>query len=158
MRFSLDATFLVLALAHVLVVPTNASGGASLQRYLLKSAADDFHKSALRHTAGLANDIRVAFRGLGASGGPRASLTRRSNNGNKPYCISSPVGSSQQTNTTADFHHSSSPGSATSTKKGAPSSTGAAGSNPTGQSNFHIVQSYVRASTRIIASGFAGRL
>jgi hypothetical protein len=56
----------------------------------------------------------------------------------------------QQANSTADFHHSSSPGSATSTKKGSPSSTNAAGSNPTGQSNFHIAQSYVRVSTNIV--------
>ena len=149
MRFLLDATFLTLALAHLLVVPVNASEDAPLRRHLFKRATDSFHRSALRHSAGLAKDLRTTFRGLSGPSGPRVSLARRSNNGNKPYCVSTTADTSQQTNSTADFHHSSPPG-ATSTRHGAPSSTGAPGSNPTGQSNFHIVQSYVRVSLRIL--------
>src|SRR6266850_5186870 len=153
MRFSLDATFLVLALAHTLVGPVNASEDTSLKRHVLKRATDSFHKSALRHSAGLAKDLRIAFSGLGGPSKPRASIVRRSDNGSAPYCVSTLGGVPQQANSTADFHHSSSPGSATSTKKGAPSSTSAPGSNPTGQSNFHIAQSYVRVSTSVLGGG-----
>lgn len=145
MRFSLEATFLVLALAHVLVGPVNANENDSPKPHLLKRATDGFHKSALRHSAGLARDLRIAFRGLSGSVATRASIAARSNNGNKPYCVSNPGGLPQLTNSTSSDHrpdHSSSSVSATSTRQGSPSSTGAPATNPT--SNFHIVQSYVR--------------
>src|SRR6266851_7344738 len=100
MRFSLNATFLVLALAHVLVRPVNANENDSPKRHLLKRATDGFHKSALRHSAGLARDLRIAFRGLSRSDATRASVTARSNSGSKPYCVSNPGGLPQQTNST----------------------------------------------------------
>jgi len=145
MRFSLDVIFLVLALAHALVGLTSAKANDPLssKRHLLKRASDSFHKRALHHSAGLARDLRIAFRGLGRSDATRRSLVARSNN--KPFCISNPAGSPDQTNSTSNANHtpgSSSSGSATSTRKGSPTSTGAPGANPT--SNFHVVQSYVR--------------
>jgi hypothetical protein len=153
MRFSLNATFLVLALAHVLVGPVNANENDSPKRHLLKRATDGFHKSALRHSAGLAQDLRIAFRSLSRSDATRASVAARSNSGSKPYCVSNPGGGlPQQTNSTSlsdssDHRpdHSSSSVSATSTHQGSPSSTGSPATNPnSAQSNFHVVQSYVR--------------
>jgi hypothetical protein len=146
MRFSLDVIFLVLALAHTLVGLTNAKANDPLERHLLNRAFDNFHKRALRHSADLARDLRIAFRGLGRSDATRRSLVARSNN--KPFCISNPAGLPDTTNTTTNANHSPShspSASATSTRKGSPTSTGAPGTNPT--SNFHIVQSYVRVQT-----------
>jgi hypothetical protein len=150
MRFSLDATFLILALAHVLVGPVNANENDSPKRHLLKRATDGFHKSALRHSAGLAQDLRIAFRSLSRSDATRASVAARSNSGSKPYCVSNPGGLSQQKNSTSSSDssdhrpdHSSSSVSATSTHPGSPSSTGSPATNQPAQSNFHIVQSYV---------------
>ena len=141
MRFSLDVIFLILALAHTLMGLTNAKANDPLERHLLNRAFDSFHKRALRHSAGLARDLRIAFRGLGRSDAKRRSLVARSNN--KPFCISNPAGLPDTTNTTSNANHSPShTASATSTRKGSPTSTGVPGSNPT--SNFHVVQSYVR--------------
>ena len=142
MRFSLDVIFL-LALVHTLVGLTNAKANDPLERHLLNRAFDRFHKRALRHSAGLARDLRIAFRGLGRSDAKRRSLVARSNN--TPFCISNPAGLPDTTNSTTNANHSpshSSSASATGTRKGSPTSTGAPGANPT--SNFHIAQSYVR--------------
>jgi hypothetical protein len=147
MRFSLHVTFLLLALAHTLVGPTNAKANDPLERHLLKRVSDSFYKTAFRHSAGLARDLRTAFRGLGKLDATvtRRSLVARSNN--KPFCISNPAGSPNKANSTSNANHSpntSSSASATSTRKGSPTTTGVSGSSPT--SNFHIVQSYVRVS------------
>lgn len=154
MRFSLDVIFLVLALAHTPGL-TNAKANDPLGRHLLNRAFDSFHKRALRHSAGLARDLRIAFRGLGRTDATRRSLVARSNN--KPFCISNPAGLPDTTNSTTNANHSPShspSASATSTRKGSPTSTGAPGTNPT--SNFHIVQSYVRVQTRFASIFPAG--
>src|SRR5260221_3124091 len=130
MRFSLDVTFLLLALAHTLVGPTNAKANDPLKQHLLKRVSDSFHKTALRHSASLARDLRIAFRGLGRSDATRRSLVARSNN--KPFCISNPAGSPDQTNSTSNPHHS--PGTSSSLSA-APTATCVPGSHP--NSHFH---------------------
>jgi len=155
MRLSLDTALVVLALAQGLVAaPANADVP---EQPPLKRAANGFHKSALRHSAGLARDLRIALRGLSRVDYSRASLARRDGNGNKPFCVSNPSGSGspQQgnnitTNNSPGSH--SSQGSPSNTKKGSPSSTGSPAANPTStaQSNFKLVQSYVRVYTALL--------
>ena len=158
MRFSLDTTFLVLALAQILAIgPVNAHESDPLKRHLIKRATDGFHKSALRHSADLAHDLRTAFGGLGGSYAARASLARRSSDGSKPFCVSNRA-SVDQTGTAANFNNASSTVSATSTKQAIPSSTSSPATSPTpstAQSNFHLVQSYVRIDK--ICVGYACR-
>ncbi|KAI0252728.1 concanavalin A-like lectin/glucanase domain-containing protein [Lactifluus subvellereus] len=137
MRFSLNTTFL-LALANVLVEPVNTLQNQAPKRHLLKRATDDFHKVALRHSSGLARDLRIAFRGLGV----RASVAR---SGNKAYCVSN-LGSSSTgkwSNSTATgdtSHYTSKTAKATSTSKG--SSTPTSSPGPNSQSTWHLAQSY----------------
>ena len=149
MPFSLNPTFLVLVLAQVLaIVSVNAHESDLLKRHLIKRASDGFHKSALRHSADLAHDLRTAFEGLGGSYAARASLARRSSESGKPFCVSNRATTNQtQADTAANFKNSSSTASATGTKQAIPSPTSSPATSPTtspAQSNFHLVQSYVR--------------
>ena len=145
MRFSLDTALLFFALAaNTLAGPVNPKENHQVKPPLLKRATDGFHKSAVRHSAGLARDLRIAFRGLGRAHSTRAHLVGRGNTGDKPYCVSNPADSPQpQSNASAISPAHSSPSV---TKKGSPSSTQspATGPSSTAQSNFHVVQSYVR--------------
>lgn len=147
MRFTLNAPFLVLALAQIFATgPVNAHENDSLKRHLIKRASDTFRKSALRHSADLAHDLRIAFGGLGGSPAARASLARRSSDGSKPFCVSDRA-IVNQTNTAANFNNSSSTVFPTHTRHATPSSTSSFATSPTSspaQSNFHMVQSYVR--------------
>ncbi|KAI0005363.1 concanavalin A-like lectin/glucanase domain-containing protein [Russula compacta] len=145
MRFSLDTALLFFALAaNTLAGPVNPKENHQVKLPLLKRATDGFHRSAVRHSAGLARDLRIAFRGLGRAHSTRAHLVGRGNTGSKPYCVSNPAGSPQQSNVSANSPAHSSPLSATVTKKGSPSSTQSpvTGPSSTAQSNFHVVQSY----------------
>lgn len=147
MPFFLNPTFLVLVLAQVLAIASvNAHENDSLKRHLIKRASDGFHKSALRHSADLAHDLRTAFEGLGGSYAARASLARRSSESGKPFCVSNRA-TTNQADTAANFKNSSSTVSATGTKQAIPSPTSSLATSPTSspaQSNFHLVQSYVR--------------
>ena len=147
MHFSLNTSFLVLVLAQILAIgPVNARENDPLKQHLIKRASDRFHKSALRHSADLAHDLRTAFGGLGGSYAARASLARRSSDGSKPFCVSNRA-SVNQTGTVANFNNASSTPSATGTKPAIPSSTSSLATSPTpstAQSDFHLVQSYVR--------------
>ncbi|KAH9177071.1 hypothetical protein EDB89DRAFT_1937935 [Lactarius sanguifluus] len=96
MRFPIDAAFLVLALANTLVDPVGAMPAHVPKRHLLKRATDGFHKTALRHSAGLAQDLRIALRGLGVASPARRSVT---NSGNAPFCVPKSQ-STPSTNTT----------------------------------------------------------
>jgi len=141
MHFSLNASFFVLVLAQILAIgPVNAHESD----HLIKRASDRFHKSALRHSADLAHDLRTTFGGLGGSYAARASLARRSSDGSKPFCVSNRA-SVNQTGTVANFNNASSTVSATGTKQAIPSSTSSLATSPTpstAQSDFHLVQSY----------------
>lgn len=140
MRFSLDSALLILALAHSLVTPVSASGGKEHKRHFIRRATHGFHKSALRHSAGLAQDLRVAFKGLGSSNTPHRPVQARSNLGNnKPYCVSS--NGKRQSNSSANwnnpFKHT------TSSSASASRSTSTSPTSAPGQSNFKLAQSYV---------------
>jgi hypothetical protein len=145
MRFSFDSALLVLALAHALVTPVSANEDSKPKRHAFKRASHGFHKSALRHSAGLARDLRVALRGLGSADTARAPIRARSNLGKKPYCVYN--NGKRQTNSSANsdpFAHTGHTSSATSK----PSASRSATTSPTsssvpGQSNFQLAQSYV---------------
>ncbi|KAH9964574.1 concanavalin A-like lectin/glucanase domain-containing protein [Russula dissimulans] len=142
MRLSLDTALVVLAFAQALVAaPANADEPNILEQPLLKRAADGFHKSALRHSAGLARDLRIALKGLGRVDYSRATLARRDSNGNKPFCVSNPGTLPQQTNMSANAHPSQSrPASPSST--GSPAASASPTTSATPQSDFNLVQSY----------------
>jgi len=143
MRLSLDTALVVLALAQGLVAaPANTDVHGVPEPPLLKRAADGFHKSALRHSAGLARDLRIALRGLSRVDHSRASLARRDSNANKPFCVSNPS-FPQQSNVTAD-NNNNSPAPHSHSPHVSPSSTGSPAATPTStaQSDFKLVQSY----------------
>ena len=136
MRFSLDSALLFLAFAHALVAPVSANEDNGPKPHVLKRASRGFRRSALRHSAGLARDLRVALRGLGtADTAHHAAVLARSNLGKKPYCVS--TGKRQQSNSTAgsDAHHTVASGTN-------PTASASPTSSP-GQSNFRLAQSYV---------------
>jgi hypothetical protein len=147
MRFFLNATFLVLALAQILEIGlVNAYESDSPKRHLFKRIIDGLHNhnSAFRHSADLVRDLRHTFKGLGGSYASRASLARRSTDDSKSFCVSNV----NQRDTATKLKHSSSTVSATSTTQAVPSSTNSfvatsPNSSPA-QSNFHLVESYVR--------------
>ena len=135
MHFSLNHAFLLLALANGFVEPVDATtthNEPPLRHSLFKRATDGFHKTALRHSSGLARDLRIAFRGLG---GPARLAVVRSNN--KAYCVSS-AGLSTSNGTGSNENHSTA--TPTSTAKG--SATATASST---QLNWQLAQSYVRS-------------
>ena len=136
---SLDTTLLALALANTLVDPVDAMPVHAAKRHL-RRATDGFHNTALRHSAGLARDLRIAFRGLGTGS---ASLVAVSNStgGGPAYCVPVPDGTNQSnTNKT----HTHAPPGATSSTNNGPSATGTSAPTSTAQSNFQLAQSYVR--------------
>lgn len=144
MRFSFDSALLVLALAHALVTPVSANEDNEPKRHAFKRASHGFHKSALRHSAGLARDLRVALRGLGSAEAARSPIRARSNLGKKPYCVSSNNGK-RQTNSSANsdpFAHTGPTGSSTSNPSRSTATSATSSSSP-GQSNFRLAQSYV---------------
>ncbi|KAI0307467.1 concanavalin A-like lectin/glucanase domain-containing protein [Multifurca ochricompacta] len=127
MRLPFDTALLLLALGNTLVEPVFADQNNLPRRHLLKRATDGFHKTALRHSAGLAKDLRIAFRGLG--------LTH-------PARVLAP---SQSNSTTTSFPHSSSSVSPASTSRGSPSATSSSVANPSSTapvSNWRLAQSY----------------
>jgi hypothetical protein len=140
MRFSLDSTLLFLAFAHALVAPVGANEVNEPKRHVLSRASHGFRRSALRHSAGLARDLRVALRGLGtAETAHHRSVLARSNLGKKAYCVSN--NGKRQSNSTApsEAHHTVSSASK-------PTASGSTTTSPTsspGQSNFRLAQSYV---------------
>jgi len=106
------------------------------------------HHVALRHSAGLAKDLRIAFSGLVASTPPARKLARRSGGGKHTQCVpnvgSGVSGPSPNANATGAGQSSGSGPSATSSNpRGtatSSSSKGAASASPT--STFKIAQSY----------------
>lgn len=136
MRLSLDTALLVLALANTLVDPVDALPTRGPKRHLLRRATDGFHKAALRHSAGLAQDLRIALRGLSPAG-----LSVTNSSGSAAYCIPRPK---SQTNSTTTSSGHSSTAAATSTGKGPSSATSASSPSSTAQSNWRIAQDYVR--------------
>jgi hypothetical protein len=139
MRFSLDSALLFLAFAHALVAPVSANENSEPKPHVLRRASRDFRRSALRHSAGLARDLRVALRGLStADTAHHSAILARSNLGKKPYCVSN--NGKRQSNSTAgsDVHHTVSSANPT-----ASSSTTTSPTSSPGQSNFRLAQSYV---------------
>jgi hypothetical protein len=138
MRFSLDSALLFLAFA-ALAAPVSANEDNEPKPHVLRRASRGFRRSALRHSAGLAHDLRVALRGLGtADTTHHAAVLARSNLGKKPYCVSN--GKRQSNSSTgSDAHHtvSSAPNPTASR------STTASPTSSPGQSNFRLAQSYV---------------
>jgi hypothetical protein len=135
MRFSLNHAFLVFALAIGSVEPVDATitkNEPPLRHSLFKRAADGFHKTALRHSSGLARDLRLAFRGLSDPG--RVAVFRSSN---KAYCVSN-KGLGTSNGTGSNENHST----ATPTSTGNGSPTASASST---QLNWQLAQSYVRS-------------
>jgi len=136
MRFSLDSALLFLAFTHALVAPVSAHAA---KRSVLSRASRGFRRSALRHSAGLARDLRVALRGLGtADTAHHTSVLARSNLGKKPYCVSA-NGKRQSNSSTgagSDAHHTVKPVASSSSTTASPTSS-------PGQSNFRLAQSYV---------------
>lgn len=141
MRFSLDSALLFLAFA-TLAAPVSANEDNEPKPHVLRRASRGFRRSALRHSAGLARDLRVALRGLGtADTTHHAAVLARSNLGKKPYCVSN--GKRQSNSSTgSDAHHtvSSAPNPTASR------STTASPTSSPGQSNFRLAQSYVSIS------------
>jgi len=138
MRFSLDSALLVLAFAQALVTPISANQDNEPRRHVLKRASRGLHRSALRHSAGLARDLRVALRGLGTAHTARTPVLARSNPG-KPYCVSSSA-KRQSSNSSVNAHgHPLSSGTVN------PSASRSTTTSPTSsvQSNFRLAQSYV---------------
>jgi len=144
MRFSLDSALLVLALAaHALVTPVSANEVKEPMGHVFKRASRGFHKSALRHSAGLARDLRVALRGLGSADTARANVLARRKLGGKPYCVYD--NGKRQTNSSANsdpFANTRHTTSATSNPSATRSTTTSPTSSP-GQSNFRLAQDYV---------------
>ncbi|KAI0063182.1 hypothetical protein BV25DRAFT_1824758 [Artomyces pyxidatus] len=102
-------------------------------------ATDHFHTVALKHSAGLARDIRTAFKGMLAEP-PRKRVVV--NGSSKPYCVSSKAAGStiptaQQNGTAHTSSASSSVPKATGT-----STHGAPAPTATGSSNWKLAQSY----------------
>ena len=148
MRFSLDSALFILALAHSLASPVSAHEGREPKRHMFGRATHSFHKSALRHSAGLAQDLRVALKGLGSANTPRAPVKARSNLvSNKPYCV--PTNGSRQANASANSNpfgghpHGSSSANPSATRSTATSPTSSPGGQ---QSNFKLAESYVSNS------------
>ena len=138
MHFSLKAPLFLLALASILVDPVDATKIGAPKRHLLKRATDSFHKTALRHSASLARDLRIAFRGLGPV---RVSAA----GSNKAFCVSNPgaLTPSKVTNSSGDHH--SSTAKATSTSKSSPTANGSPGTNSSSTgTTWRLAQSYVR--------------
>jgi hypothetical protein len=81
MRFSLNAPFLILALAQILEIGlVNAHENDSPKRHLFKRIADGLHDPAFGRSADLVRNLRHTFKSLGGSFASRASLARRSTN------------------------------------------------------------------------------
>jgi len=140
MRFSLDSALLFLAFAHTFAAPVSANEDNELKPHVLRRASRGFRRSALRHSAGLARDLRVALRGLGAADMVHhTSVLARSNLGKKAYCVSN--NGKRQSNSTAgtNAHHTVSSASNPTASR---STTTSPTSSP-GQSNFRLAQSYV---------------
>lgn len=145
MRFSLDSALIILTLAHALVTPVSANEDKEPKRHAFRRASHGFHRSALRHSAGLARDLRVALRGLGNADTARAPVAARNTLVNKPYCVYHTGGRTNTSINTNPFPHSHSPHNSASSQ---PSATGSSTTSPTststpGQSNFRLAQSYV---------------
>lgn len=135
---SLDTALLTLALANTLVDPVDAMPVHAAKRHL-RRATDGFHNTALRHSAGLARDLRIAFRGLGKGSPSLVAVTNST--GGPTYCVPVPDGTNQSnTNKT----HTHAPPGATTSKTHGPSATGTSVPTSTAQSNFQLAQSYVR--------------
>ncbi|KAH9060757.1 glycoside hydrolase family 16 protein [Lactarius vividus] len=137
MRFSIDTALLVLALAHTLVDPVGAMPAHVPKRHLLKRATDDFHKTALRHSASFARDLRVALSGLGVASPARRSVT---NGGNAPFCVPKPK--SNPNTTTSNSHPSSGTSTSTSKRPSSTTSTGTSTPSSTAQSDWQLAESY----------------
>ena len=146
MRFSLDSALFILALAHSFASPVSANEGKEPKRHMFRRATHGFHKSALRHSAGLAQDLRVALKGLGSANTPRAPVKARSNLGSsKPYCV--PTSGRRQTNSSANWNPFGNPPASSSANPSATrSSKTSPTSSPGGQSAFKLAQSYVSDS------------
>jgi hypothetical protein len=138
MRLSLHTALLALAFANTLVDPVDAVPVHAAKRHL-KRATGGFHQSALRHSAGLARDLRVALRGLGV-GSPAHLAVRDDDSGSGVYCVPVPDGY-QNTNHTHTAH--SSP-VATTTNRHPSSVTSSSTPSSTAVSNFQLAESYVR--------------
>src|SRR6266403_2465849 len=151
MRFSLDSALLVLAFANALVAPVGANEHNEHKRHVLRRASRGFHRSALRHSAGLARDLRVALRGLGTAETARAPVLARSNLG-KPYCVSN---GNRQSNATVSSNGHHNPVS--SANPSASRSTTTSPTSSPGQSKFRLAQSYVSNDLTRCRPGWNGR-
>jgi hypothetical protein len=146
MRFSLESALFILALAHSLASPVTAHEGREPKRHMIKRATNGFHKSALRHSAGLAQDLRVALKGLGSANTPRAPVKARRNlvSSNKPYCV--PTNGRRQANASTNWNPGHPQGSSVANPSATRSTTTSPTSSPGGQSNFKLAESYVSNS------------
>lgn len=136
MRFSLDVALLFLAFAQVLVAPVSANEDSEPKPHVLRRASRGFRRSALRHSAGLARDLRIALRGLGTTDtAHHTAILARSNLGKKPYCVSNSGKRQSNSTTGSDAHH-------TTLNPTASRSTTTTPTSSPGQSNFRLAQSY----------------
>ena len=140
MRLSLHTTLLALAFANTLVDPVDAVPVHAAKRHL-KRGTGGFHQSALRHSAGLARDLRVALRGLGV--GSPARLAVDDDSGSGIYCVPVPDGDRSPSNTNHTHTAHSSP-VATTTNKHPSTVTSSSTPSSTAKSNFQLAESYVR--------------
>ncbi|KAI0047675.1 glycoside hydrolase family 16 protein [Auriscalpium vulgare] len=132
------AALALFTLIHALAADAEA-------KHLVKRATEHFHTAALRHSAGLARDLRTALRGLSAEA-PPARIAVRGSTG-KTYCVSSkPSGSLGKTPPGANGTSSAAPAPSQSSssvgKSTAKGSSTAAAPAPTATSNWKLAQSY----------------
>ncbi|TFY82363.1 hypothetical protein EWM64_g1657 [Hericium alpestre] len=132
MRF--PTTLVVFALLQSL--PADATVG-----HFVKRTTDRFHTVALKHSAGLAHDLRTAFGGILVARSPvRVGIT--AGGSGKPYCVSS-KGSIGNTNSGSNPQANGNSTGSTSSKGSKPSST-SSGATPssTFTSDWKLLQAY----------------
>ncbi|TFY66209.1 hypothetical protein EVG20_g4882 [Dentipellis fragilis] len=132
----LPTTLLLLVLSQGFPVDAQFSAG-----HIVKRTADRFHTVALKHSAGLARDIRTAFKGMLVAQPP----VRVSVGITKPYCVSSKSGGVHSGFQPATNGTNSNPSPTTSGKPGKPTGTStSSGASPssTFTSDWKLVQSY----------------
>lgn len=121
---------------------------------IFRRATDRFHKAALRHSAGLARDLRVAFGGLLVEKRSSSQLVARSTNGQQ--CVvslqdvndsgsSSASGTgSNATSGTGTSARVSGTSSATASRSTSTSTKSGSSASPSSTSAWKVAQSWVR--------------
>ena len=130
----LPSALLVLAVAQALPADAN----------LIKRATNRFHRVALKHSAGLARDLRLVFGEAMFAQQPKARLVDQ-----KPYCVSKSGGSSNSGPSATPGNVTSSAASAApstsilSTRAPVTSTSSSVSPTPALTSNWQVAQSYV---------------